>query len=283
MSNRKIVMTDELLETLDLKEYEETALKKLISMGRTTAPNIAEATEIPKSRIYGVLDNLADRGFIKVIPGRPKKYQPKPPEKVVETAKENLRQEYRQIEDSIEESKGSFLDKYQPVYEAASQDITPTEELFHAVDVGEPSEKETRRIYREADEKIRVLTKAFEYIDDVKTAIREVASDEIDFKVLYVHPKNLDSESREVQNRTRETLEKHGIEYRYSEKPLPWRGTIVDPSMSYETGRAIILVEEKDIPLHMRQAAVTENSSFAAGLGRFFDLVWKNESVEEPE
>jgi hypothetical protein len=49
--------------------------------------------------------------------------------------------------------------------------------------------------------------------------------------------------------------------------------------MDYETGIAIVLVEEKDIPLHMRQAAVTENGSFVAGLKRYFDLVWQYESV----
>ncbi|MFB6283482.1 MAG: TrmB family transcriptional regulator [Halobacteria archaeon] len=275
-------MTEEIFETLDLKEYEETALKETLSMGRTTAPNLADATGIPKARIYGVLDQLADRGFIKIIPGRPKKYQPKPPEEILETARENLRQEYRQAEARIEENRGEFLDKYRPIYETGSQDITPTEELFHVVDVGNPSEKETRRIYRKADEKIRVLTKAFEYIDEVKTGIVDAAERDIDFKVLYVHPRNLESRSREVQIETREILDRHGIEYRYSNKPLPWRGTIADPSMDYDTGEAIILVEEKEIPLHMRQAAVTENNSFAAGLGRFFDLVWEHDSQYEP-
>jgi hypothetical protein len=31
----------------------------------------------------------------------------------------------------------------------------------------------------------------------------------------------------------------------------------------------------------MRQAAVTENGSFVAGLGRYFDLIWEHESVSE--
>jgi hypothetical protein len=51
--------------------------------------------------------------------------------------------------------------------------------------------------------------------------------------------------------------------------------------MDYETGRAIILVEEKDVPLHMRQAALTDNGSFVAGLNRYFELVWEHESVAE--
>ena len=62
----------DLLQRLNLKEYEATALAHLLSAGRTTAPDISGATGIPKARVYGVLDSLAEYGFIKVIPGRPK-------------------------------------------------------------------------------------------------------------------------------------------------------------------------------------------------------------------
>ncbi len=71
--------TTSLLNHLELKEYESTALEHLLSLGRTTAPNLAEATDIPKARIYGVLDSLNGMGYIKTIPGRPKQYQPKSP------------------------------------------------------------------------------------------------------------------------------------------------------------------------------------------------------------
>lgn len=39
------------------------------------------------------------------------------------------------------------------------------------------------------------------------------------------------------------------------------------------------LVEAKDIPLQMRQAAVTENVSFVAGLNRYVTLPWDYEGV----
>ena len=51
----------DVFDLLGLTEYEETALTELIRMGQTTAPNLAEATGIPKARIYGVLDALSDR------------------------------------------------------------------------------------------------------------------------------------------------------------------------------------------------------------------------------
>jgi hypothetical protein len=49
--------------------------------------------------------------------------------------------------------------------------------------------------------------------------------------------------------------------------------------MDYESGEADLLVEEKDVPLSMRQAAVTDNGSFVAGLSKYFDLIWEHEST----
>ena len=39
-------------------------------------------------------------------------------------------------------------------------------------------------------------------------------------------------------------------------------------------------IEETDVPDHKRQAAITENGSFVAGMKRYFDLIWEYESFE---
>ncbi|MDG5775389.1 helix-turn-helix domain-containing protein [Haloarculaceae archaeon H-GB2-1] len=274
---------DDVLDLLGLTEYEVTALTELLTLGRTTAPNLAEATGIPKARIYGVLDALSDRGFIEVIPGRPKEYQPKAPEAILDRAVDNRRQEYEQFQATLDDRREAFLSEYRPRYERASEDIRPAEELFHVVDVGEPSERETRRLYDEATEQICVLTKSFEYFESVEAAFEDALERGIDVSILFLHPKHLDEHNRAIQAEIVEhvtaTYPELGV--RFSTEKLPWRGTLTDPSMDYETGTAILLVEELDVPLHMRQAAITENGSFVAGLKRYFDLVWEYESVVE--
>ncbi|WP_430504740.1 TrmB family transcriptional regulator [Haloparvum sp. PAK95] len=275
---------ERLLERLDLPEYERTALRELLTLGRTTAPDLAEATGIPKARIYGVLDELVDRGFVELIPERPKKYQPKPPEEILDRAIENERQSYEQSRAEIEEIRGEFLDTFGPLYETAAADVTPTEELFAVVDVGEPSETETRKLYHEADREVRVLTKSFEYFPSVEPAFAEAVDRGIDVSVLFVDPNLLSAENRPVQtDRVRMIREEYpSVGVRFSEEPLPWRGTFADPSMEYDSGTAILLVEEEDVPLHRRKAAVTENGSFVAGLSQYFDLIWDHESTRDP-
>jgi len=272
-------------EMLELTEYEREALETLLSLGRTTAPNLAEATGIPKARIYGVLDTLSDRGFIKVIPGRPKEYQPKPPEEVLERAVENRRQDLAGFEDAVEERREAFLEEYRPRFERASEDVTPAAELFHVVDVGEPSERETRRIYADADRSVHVLSKAFEYFEAVRPAFDDAIERGVSVSVLLLDPDLLDEKSRAVQADIVDTLRTAypSVGIRFSPRPLPWRGTFADPSMEYDDGTAILLVQEDDIPNHMRQAAITENGAFVAGLKRFFDLVWEYEAETSVE
>ena len=273
-----------LLEELDLKEYEATALTALLSNGRTTAPQLAEATGIPKARIYGVLDALANKGFIKIISGRPKEYQPKPPAEILDRAAENRRQAYESYRQDLDAIRGEFLDHFEPLYDQASQEITPTEELFYVVDVGDASETETRQLYHEADEKLHILTKSFEYFGAVELAFANTVERDVEIRILFLEPSHLSAANKTVQHeRIAEISGSYPeVEYRFSSERLPWRGTLVDPSLDYDTGKAIFLVEEEDVPLHLRQAAVTENESFVAGLNRYFELIWEYESVAEP-
>jgi sugar-specific transcriptional regulator TrmB len=276
-------MSDGLFDVLNLTEYEETALEELLTLGRTTAPNLAEATGIPKARIYGVLDALADEGYVAVIPGRPKEYQPKSPAAIVERATENRRQAFERFEQDIAAEREAFIEEYGPRFEAAKRDVTPAEELFHVVDVGDASESETRRLYHEADREVYVLTKSLEYLDAVEPALGEALDRGVAVRMLFLHPNLLEDENRPIQERVvARVREAHPeVELRFSTGALPWRGTLIDPAADYSAGEAIFLVEEPDVPNHMRQAAITENGSFVAGLKRYFDLVWEYESVPE--
>ncbi|GAB3687935.1 hypothetical protein GCM10028857_21560 [Salinarchaeum chitinilyticum] len=271
-----------LLESLDLREYEATALAHLLRAGRTTAPDVADATGIPKARVYEVLAELGDLGYVKVIPGRPKEYQPKAPEEVLERAKENRRQEYEDFRGEVEELREDVLETFGPLYEQADEDVSPTAELFHVVDVGEPSETETRRLYNVAEEAVYVITNSFAYFEAVDPAVQDALERGIGVSVLFLDPEHLPEEKAEVQAEVVDRIEADypDVEYRFSEERLPWRGTFIDPSGEYESGQAIFLTEEPEVPNHRRQAAITENGSFVAGMKRYFDLVWGYECVE---
>ena len=270
----------DLFSLLDLTEYEADALEELLLLGRTTAPDLAEATGIPKARIYGVLDALSEAGYVKVIPGRPKRYEPHDPAAIAERAVENRRHAYERFREDVEAVEESFVDEYAPVRDRGVDELSPTEDLFHVVDVGEPSERETRRLFREAEKAVYVLTKSFGYVESVAVPMREALDREVTVDVLMLAPEHLSEANREQQAEIRALLTEEfpAVTVRVSDRVLPWRGTFADPSTAYESGRGLLMVEQEEIPNHHRQAAVTENPSFVAGLWQYFDLLWRHES-----
>ena len=274
-----------LFSVLELTEYEEAALEELLVLGRTTAPDLAEATGIPKARIYGVLDTLAEAGYIKMIPGRPKQYQPHEPETIVDRAVMNRQDSYEQFKKDVNAVADSFIESYSPIEDRDLDELSPTEDLFHVVDVGEPSERETRRLFREADEEVFALTKSFGYLDAIAPAMDAAIDAGVSVNVLMLSPDHLTEANRDEQQAIRSTLADSfpSVSVRITDRILPWRGTFVDPDLQYQTGQGLLLVEQEEVPNHLRQAAVTENPSFVAGLWQYFDLLWTHESQPAPE
>lgn len=71
-----------LLKELNLTEYEAKALVTLFKFSESDAPTISRNSEIPKTRIYDVLDKLKERGFVLEVYKSPKTYRILNPEEI---------------------------------------------------------------------------------------------------------------------------------------------------------------------------------------------------------
>lgn len=80
----------ETLKKLGLTTYESTAYLTLASLISANAVDISKSSQIPRSKIYEVLKNLAEKGFIEIENGRPLKYTVKPPITTISKQKEEL-------------------------------------------------------------------------------------------------------------------------------------------------------------------------------------------------
>ncbi|MEI7961272.1 MAG: helix-turn-helix domain-containing protein, partial [archaeon] len=63
------------LEKLGLTEYEAKTLSTLFSLKEAEAPHISRTAQVPKTRVYDVLEKLIQRNLIIEIKGRPKLYR----------------------------------------------------------------------------------------------------------------------------------------------------------------------------------------------------------------
>lgn len=72
------------LHEMGLSEYETAAYLALLQQGQGTAKEIANASDIPQSRVYDILEKLERKGFVTIQMGRPKRYGAIEPDLAVE-------------------------------------------------------------------------------------------------------------------------------------------------------------------------------------------------------
>ncbi len=269
-------MIEKLFLEYGMTGYQIKALLTLIKHGEAKASDISELSGIPKAKVYSVLDQLVNFGLIGKIPGRPIRYRAKPPEEIVERLKYNLMAEYSNKLKTIEEVEEQLVNNLKYLY--ASTGIS-YKDLIRIISVGEASERETKLLYQEARKEINIVSKSFEYYPKVRKEIIEASNRGVKIKVLLLGERFLNEMSKSVQREILKLLRNEtNAEIKLSKTILPLRGTIIDPSYEYKTGKAIFVVEDPKTPLYLRDAAITENPSLVAGMKKYFDLIWEYES-----
>lgn len=98
----------DLLEQLGLTEYEAKTLSTLFKLKETEAPEISRLAQVPKTRVYDVLERLTKKGLVIEIYGRPKKYRVIEPASVFEELIKQKKSEIKKLEEKTTELKQFF-------------------------------------------------------------------------------------------------------------------------------------------------------------------------------
>lgn len=92
-----MIVKEEFLSQLrkyfSLNLYEVKIWAALLSRGVSTAGELSDIANVPRSRSYDVLESLEKKGFVILKLGKPIKYIAVPPIEVVERVKKNMREE----------------------------------------------------------------------------------------------------------------------------------------------------------------------------------------------
>ncbi len=108
----KMVANKELIEKLKifgLNSYEAKIWTALLSRGVSTAGELSDIANVPRSRAYDVLESLEKKGFIVQKIGKPIKYMALPPEEVIERLKKRIKKEAEEREKLLEKVKETEL------------------------------------------------------------------------------------------------------------------------------------------------------------------------------
>lgn len=83
----------ETLRRLGLTEYGARCYVALLSLKDAEAAAIAEAAEVPRTKVYAALKDLADDGWVVALGGRPVRYRPVAPEERIAAAEKRIAEE----------------------------------------------------------------------------------------------------------------------------------------------------------------------------------------------
>ncbi|MBU2052943.1 MAG: helix-turn-helix domain-containing protein [Nanoarchaeota archaeon] len=105
-----MIIKDEFLSRLrkifDLNLYEVKVWTALLSRGTSTAGELSNISDVPRSRTYDILESLEKKGFIVMKLGKPIKFIALKPNEVVERVKKNLMQHAKEKSQRLETLKG---------------------------------------------------------------------------------------------------------------------------------------------------------------------------------
>lgn len=105
-----MIVKEEFLSRLrkifDLNLYEVKVWTGLLSRGTSTAGELSNISDVPRSRTYDILESLEKKGFIVMKLGKPIKFVALKPEEVVERVKKNLMKEAQERTKRLETMKG---------------------------------------------------------------------------------------------------------------------------------------------------------------------------------
>ena len=95
-----------LRKIFDLNLYEVKVWTALLSRGTSTAGELSNISDVPRSRTYDILESLEKKGFIIMKLGKPIKFVALKPEEVVERVKKNLVRDAQEKSKRLEKLKG---------------------------------------------------------------------------------------------------------------------------------------------------------------------------------
>ncbi len=127
-----MIVKDEFLSRLrkifDLNLYEVKVWTALLSRGTSTAGELSNISDVPRSRTYDILESLEKKGFIVMKLGKPIKFVALKPEEVVERVKKNLMKAAHEKTKRLETMKGDeVLEELKTLFTKGIKFVEPSD------------------------------------------------------------------------------------------------------------------------------------------------------------
>lgn len=127
-----MIIKEEFLSRLrrffNLNLYEVKIWTALLSRGVSTAGELSDIANVPRSRSYDVLESLEKKGFVVMKLGKPIKYIAVPPKEVLERVKKNVESEAKEAVKKLSDLKSTdIIDELNTLHEQGVELVEPAD------------------------------------------------------------------------------------------------------------------------------------------------------------
>ncbi|HIJ14069.1 TPA: TrmB family transcriptional regulator [Candidatus Woesearchaeota archaeon] len=265
-----MIIKEEFLSRLrkifDLNLYEAKVWTALLSRGVSTAGELSNISDVPRSRTYDILESLEKKGFIVMKVGKPIKFVALKPEEVVERVKKNLVVEAHEKSRRLEQlKKDDVLDELSNLFNTGIKFVEPSD-LSGSL-------RGRQNMYNHLDMMIRGAEKSITVVTTAEGLNRK----------LEMHAQSFEKAKRRgVTIRIAAPLTEGNLQVA---KELSKYAEVRDSSNSGLNGRFIVvdaeelmfmLLDDKTVHPNYDVAVWISTEFFARALEQMFELAWGN-------
>ena len=257
------------LKGIGLNLYERRLWVALLARGTSTAGELSEIANVPRSRTYDILQSLADKGFVVAQTSKPMRYVAVPPEEALDRVKNKLEDEVRTVKERIDGLKESpVITELNDLFSKGLKLVAPAE-ITGSLKGMYSVNQQISSMFKEASKSINIMTTG-EGLEDLFTnhfdVLRKAKERGVSIKIA---TNNLGKKSERLKSLSG-LAEVRVINKK--ELPLSGKFFIVD---NKET---LLPLTDSSLVHSTQNMAMWSRSDHVAGgvLNPLFEMVWTN-------
>ena len=253
----------EKLKSFGLNSYQAKLWVALLSRGIATAGELADLSNVPRSRAYDVLESLEKKGFIVMKIGKPIKYIAVTPNEVVKRVEKQINEDAQKDLSMIKDLEASdAMNELVMLHQAGIEKIDPSE-LASSIKGRSNLYSELGEMMEEAKKTILICTTdegLCRKVDQFKKSFAKLKKKGISIKIAAPFTDKAKTAAKELKGLAQ--LKQANIDSRF---------VIVDNSKV-----AFMLMNDKDVNATYDSAIKVKSNYFAKSMADMFDKTWKS-------
>ena len=260
-----LVQTDLIKKIKDfgLNSYEAKIWTALLSRGVSSAGELSDISNVPRSRTYDVLESLEKKGFIIMKLGKPIKYMAIPPTEVINVIKKKIKEDSEKQEKQMDDLKSSsILEELSTLHTQGIEMVEPTD-MVGLIKNRDNVYDYTESMIKNAEKSVYIVTSnegLMRKVEHMRKTLKKLSEKNVQIKVIVPQTKDVEALSKELK----------GIAEIHVVSNMVARFILVDDKQL-----VFMITNDKDVHPSYDVGVWVHTAFFTSALKEMFEMMWK--------